>query len=209
MYDIDLYDAPQATIDSLHAAGRKVICYFSAGTREDWRPDAGQFPASSYGSAVQGWAGENWLDVRSSAVRTIMLARMDLAVSKHCDGLEPDNVDGYNNGSGFPLTGADQINYNTFLATSAHARHLSVGLKNDVDQVGALVGAFDWALNEECFKYNECSTLTPFITANKAVFQVEYGAASLASSVCPKANAMNFDTLIKDLDLDAFRVACR
>jgi hypothetical protein len=209
MYDIDLFDAPQATIDSLRSAGKKVICYFSAGTRENWRPDANQFPAGSYGSAVSGWPGENWLDVRSSAVRSIMLARMDLASSKRCDGLEPDNVDGYTNNSGFPLTAADQIDYNNFLAASAHARNLSVGLKNDVDQVASLVGSFDWALNEECFKFNECSTLAPFISANKAVFQVEYGASSLATTVCPKANAANFDTLIKNLNLDAWRVACR
>src|SRR5262245_15557289 len=31
MYDIDLFDVPQSTIDGLHAAGRRVICYFSAG----------------------------------------------------------------------------------------------------------------------------------------------------------------------------------
>jgi hypothetical protein len=209
MYDIDLFDAPQSTIDALHAAGRKVICYFSAGTYENWRPDAAKFPASSYGSAVDGWPGENWLDTRNATVRTIMKARMDLAVSKHCDGLEPDNVDGYSNGSGFPLTSATQLDYNQFLAASAHARNLSVGLKNDVDQVSALAPYFDWALNEECWKYSECDTEKPFITASKAVFNVEYGAGSLSSSVCPKANAMNFDTLIKDLDLDAWRVACR
>ncbi len=65
------------------------------------------------------------------------------------------------------------------------------------------------ALNEECFKYNECGGLQPFLAAGKAVFQVEYGTAALAASVCPKANAMNFDTLIKNLNLDAQRTACR
>ena len=35
MYDIDLFDAPQATIDTLKADGRKIICYFSAGSYED------------------------------------------------------------------------------------------------------------------------------------------------------------------------------
>jgi hypothetical protein len=209
MYDVDLFDTPQSTIDALHAAGRKVICYFSAGTYEDWRSDATKFPSSSYGNAVDGWPGENWLDTRNTTVRSIMQSRMDLAVTKHCDGVEPDNVDGYTNGSGFPLTSATQLDYNKFLATSAHQRSLSVGLKNDVDQVSALVGYFDWALNEQCFKYNECDTLEPFITANKAVFSVEYGASSLASTVCPKANALNFDTLIKHLSLDAWRVSCR
>jgi hypothetical protein len=138
-----------------------------------------------------------------------MRARLDLAVSKHCDGVEPDNVDGYTNNSGFPLTGATQLDYNRFLASEAHARNLSVGLKNDVDQVSQLVGSFDWALNEECFRYNECGTLQPFIDAGKAVFQVEYGTQSRADAICPQANALNFDSLVKDLNLDAFRISCR
>jgi hypothetical protein len=40
---------------------------------------------------------------------------------------------------------------------AAHARGLSVGLKNDLEQVKALVADFDWALNERCFRYNECT----------------------------------------------------
>jgi hypothetical protein len=50
---------------------------------------------------------------------------------------------------------ADQIRYNTFLANAAHARGLSVGLKNDLDQVKTLQPLFDWALNEECVRYND------------------------------------------------------
>ena len=37
-----------------------------------------------------------------------------------------------------------------------------------------LVDDFDRALNEQCFQYNECDLLTPFIQAGKAVFGVEY-----------------------------------
>jgi endo-alpha-1,4-polygalactosaminidase (GH114 family) len=213
MYDIDLFDASSATITTLHNAGRIVICYFSAGSREDWRPDAGSFAASDYGKALSGWAGENWLDVRSQNVRTIMKQRLDLAVTKNCDGVEPDNVDGYANSTGFPLTQANQVDYNTFLATEAHARGLSVGLKNAVDLVQTLEPSFDWALNEECLSYDECSTLQPFVTAGKAVFHVEYvdtqsqGPAKL-NSVCGDSTITGFSTLIKLWDLDAWRLAC-
>src|ERR1700754_498095 len=31
VFDIDLFDAPQPTIDKLKAQGSKVVCYFSAG----------------------------------------------------------------------------------------------------------------------------------------------------------------------------------
>ncbi|HEY5924132.1 MAG TPA: endo alpha-1,4 polygalactosaminidase [Kofleriaceae bacterium] len=209
MYDIDLFDAPTSKIAELHAAGRIVICYFSAGSYENWRPDANQFPASALGNNLDGWPGERWLDTRSTAVRNIMKARLDLAAQRGCDGVEPDNIDGYTNGSGFALTAATQINYNRFLATEAHARNLSIGLKNDLDQVTQLVGDFDWALNEQCFEYDECELLEPFINAGKAVFEVEYGGQTLANSICPTANSMNFDTLVKRLDLDATRISCR
>ncbi len=208
MYDIDLFDAPQPVIDRLHADGRIVICYFSAGSWEEWRPDAGDFPAEVLGNPLEGWAGEQWLDIRRlDLLGPIMAARLDLAAQKHCDGVEPDNVDGYSNKTGFPLSYADQIAYNTWLAAQAHTRCLSIGLKNDLEQIDDLLPHFDWALNEECFSYDECELLLPFVQANKAVFGVEYELAT--SQFCPQANALNFDFLKKNWDLDAWRVACR
>ncbi len=209
MYDIDLFDTSASLIEQLHENGRVVICYFSAGSREDWRPDADVFPVMSIGKQLDNWPGERWIDIRNQTVRRIMQARMDLAVEKKCDGVEPDNVDGYSNKSGFDLTYSDQIDYNRFLAKEAHARGLSVGLKNDLDQVKDLLDDFDWALNEECFDYDECDMLLPFINAAKAVFQVQYGDADLADNICPKALALDFDTLIKHVELDSWRVSCR
>jgi hypothetical protein len=208
-YDVDLVDTPQATIDRLHTTGKKVICYFSAGSYEDWRSDASRIPSAARGRTMDGWPNERWLDVRSAGVRAVMTARMDVAVTKRCDAVEPDNVDGYANDTGFALSAADQLDFNRFIAAEAHARGLSVALKNDLDQIGQLVGAFDFAVNEQCFEYDECDGLDAFVDANKAVLQVEYGGASLARSVCPKANARNFDTQIKELDLGPWRVACR
>jgi hypothetical protein len=211
MYDVDLFDATDSALTALHAAGRIVVCYFSAGSLEDWRADAGQFPAAAVGNQLEGWEGEHWLDVRDPTVRSLMEARLDRAVARGCDGVEPDNVDGFepDNNAGFPLTAADQLDYNRFLAGAAHARGLSVGLKNDLAQIDDLVGDFDWALNEQCFELSECASLAPFIAAGKAVFQVEYGAASLADTVCPDALQRNHDALIKNLELDAWRVSCR
>jgi len=200
MYDIDLFDNTAETIATLHSQGRVVICYFST-QYENWRPDASSFTSAVIGNGLDGWTGENYVDIRSTVVRNIMTARMDLAVTKGCDGLEPDNVDGYENDSGFPVTAADQLNFNEFLATSAHARGLSVGLKNDVDQSKDLEPYFDWALDEQCKQYSECDTLTNFISAGKAVFECEYSGS--ASSVCPYMVGIKFSSLIKTLDLTA------
>jgi len=200
VYDIDLYDNSAATFASLKQSGHIVICYFSAGTYEDWRPDASQFPSTALGSGVSGWPGEKWLDVRNATVRQIMAARMDLAKSKGCDGLEPDNVDGYSNKSGFPLTMQDQISFNSFLADQAHARGMVVALKNSTDLVDSLVGKFDFAVVEECFKYNECSAYSPFISQNKAVLNAEY--SSYSSSICSQAASLKFSTVFFNLDLN-------
>jgi hypothetical protein len=207
MYDIDLFDNSASVVASLHAQGRKVVCYVSAGSWENWRPDAGQFPESVKGKS-NGWPGEKWLDIRRlDVLGPIMEARMDLCQAKGFDGIEFDNVDGYDNNTGFPLTYQDQITYNKFLANAAHARGLSAGLKNDVEQVVDLLPFFDWALSEECFQYDECDALLPFVRAGKAVFVVEYALST--SQFCPQANAMNFNAMRKNLDLDAYREPCR
>ena len=208
VYDLDLVDTDLKTIELLHAAGRKVLCYFSAGSYEEWRSDAGQFPAATLGKPLEGWPGERWLDVRQiSSLAPIMTARLDLAAQKKCDGVDPDNVDGYSNDSGFLLKPEDQLAYNRWLAAEAHKRGLAVGLKNDLDQIPQLVGDFDFAVNEQCFYYKECEKLLPFIQANKPVWGIEYQGDS--SSFCPQANQHNFDTLKKKMELDAWRESCR
>jgi hypothetical protein len=209
MYDVDLFDVPDAVFERLRGRGVKIVCYFSAGSHENWRSDAKQFPSEAIGRPLSDWPNERWLDIRSRSVRARMIARLDRAAARGCDGVEPDNVDGYANESGFPLTAADQLDFNRFLAREAHARGLSIGLKNDLDQIAELEPHFDWALVEECMKYNECDRMTPFIAAGKAVFHVEYGDAGIQEAVCSDANARNFDTLIKRLLVDSFRIACR
>ncbi|MBK6327564.1 MAG: endo alpha-1,4 polygalactosaminidase [Chloroflexi bacterium] len=208
MYDIDLFDAPQAVIEELKADGRIVICYFSAGSYEEWRDDAGDFPAEALGETLDGWPDERWLDIRNrAAIEPIMARRLDTAVQKGCDGVEPDNVTAYANDSGFAISEADQIAYNIWLAEAAHTRGLSIGLKNALDLVETLEPHFDWALNEECYQYDECEALRPFTQAGKAVFGVEYEGDP--AEFCPVMNELDFDWLFKRLDLDAWRVACR
>lgn len=212
MYDVDLFDATDQDLAALKARGIVVICYFSAGSFEEWREDKDKFTAQDYKKPLDGWPGERWLDTRSENVRKIMLERLDLAQARGCDGVEPDNVDGYDNDTGFALTAQDQLNYNLFLAQEAHKRGLSVGLKNALGLAAQLEPAFDWALNEECLSFDECALLAPFISANKAVFHVEYvdeeaqGQAA-AAQVCA-ARPEGFSTLIKTWDLTPWRLAC-
>lgn len=213
VYDVDLFDAPDAVLTQLHAGGRRVVCYFSAGSSEDWRPDFGDLPKGALGEPLDGWEGERWLDVRIDGVRAVMRGRLDLAASRGCDGVEPDNVDGWANQTGFGLTAADQLAYNGWLAQEAHARGLAVALKNDGDQVKDLVGAFDLAVVEQCVEFDECGLYAPFVAGGKPVFVAEYrddlaAARGARGSVCASVGD-GYHVLLLPLDLDgSFRVSC-
>jgi hypothetical protein len=207
VYDVDAVDTSAATVAALHKAGRKVVCYVNVGAREDWRPDAARFPATVLGANLDGWEGERWLDVRNwDALRPILADRFAACKQKGFDGVEPDNVDGYANDTGFPLTAADQLTFNQRIAALAHGLGLAVALKNDLDQVAALAPAFDFAVNEECAAYSECGALKPFIAAGKPVFHVEYNLSTAA--FCPTAKKLGFSSMRKRLNLNAWRQAC-
>jgi hypothetical protein len=207
MFDVDLFDVDANVIAILHQKGAKVICNVSAGSFEDWRSDAASFPGSVLGN-THGSPGERWLDIRAlDVLGPIMKARLDMCHGKGFDGVGVDNVDGYANATGFPLTAADQLAYNRFLAAEAHARGLSIGLANDLGQVADLLGSFDWIFNEQCFEYDECNRMQPFVDAGKAVFHVEFNLETAA--FCPQANALNFNSLKKNVSLDAPRSPCR
>ena len=210
VFDIDLYvdqaisgnntTFDTAAVNAIHAAGGKAICYVSAGTWENWRVDANQFPASVLGSK-NGWPGEKWLDVRQTSVLLpIMDARVQKCRQAGFDGVEWDNVDGFSNRTGFPLTANDQLVYDASLANLAHSYGLTVALKNDVEQLPDLAPYVDYAVNEQCQQYNECDGYTTyFINANKAVFQVEYKLSQ--AKFCAKANAGNRNAITKTFDL--------
>ena len=190
LYDIDLYDTPQQTIGNLKAVGRIVICYFSAGTWEDWRSDAAAYPTAALGAPLADWPGERWLDIRRADVRALLSKRLDLAVSKGCNGVDPDNVDGYSNANGLQLTAADQLDFNRWLAREAHNRNLSVGLKNTVELLPQLVDSFDFAVNESCYAYKECDGYKLFRQQGKPVLIAEYRAYN--STMCGKAAASGY-----------------
>ncbi len=213
LYDIDLFDTSESQIAELQQQGRLVICYFSGGSYEDWRDDAADFPAAVLGNNLDDWEGERWLDIRADSVRDIMAARLQVAAAKGCDGVEPDNMDGYLNDPGFDLTYDDQLSYNRFIAEAAHDADLLVGLKNDLDQIEDLVTYFDFAVNEECWEYQECEMTLPFIEAGKAVFHAEYSDSlqdpETLSEFCDEMNSLGLSSLYLPLALDdSFRVSC-
>lgn len=207
VYDVDLFDTSAADVRVLHSRGIRVVCYFSAGSWEPGRPDSAAFAAGLRGRPMEGFADERWLDIRRlDRLLPIMARRLDLCRAEGFDGAEPDNVDGFANRSGFPLTSAQQLTYNRALATLAHARGLAVALKNDLDQVAELQPSFDFAVNEQCVEFDECGRLLPFIRAGKAVLHVEYHLPR--TRFCPVTQSLRFSSLLKNVDLGPFRHSC-
>lgn len=215
VYDIDLFTNNASTITSLHKANRKVICYFSAGSYENFRPDASQFDNSTdLGSPLDGWPGEWWLQTSSANVRKIMIARLEMAVTKGCDGVDPDNIDAFENDNGLNLMQADAIDYVNFLADAAHARNLSMGLKNGGAILEQVVGKLQWSVNEQCVQYDECDDFRAFIEQGKPVFHFEYpkGAPDVNEKEiresCNGEGASGFSSVLKKMELDDWVVEC-
>ncbi|MGU7773328.1 endo alpha-1,4 polygalactosaminidase [Burkholderia sp. MR1-5-21] len=222
IYDIDMFNNEQSgAVQALHGNGYKVICYVDVGSWENWRDDAGQFPASILGATYSGFPDEQWLDVRDvnpaksqtgMALATILGARFDRAKNMGCDAIEPDNIDGYDTtaheSSGFPLTYDDQLYFNLWVAGEAQKRGMLVGLKNDINQAqdSQIVNAFDFVVSEQCFEYGECGFFSSFLALNKPVFEAEYDLD--LTQFCPDAKASRISAIKKNNSLDAVRQDC-
>lgn len=220
IWDIDLFDTPASTIQAIHNTGSKVICYFSAGTYEDWRSDVSKFRAGDIGAPMGDWPGENWLNTKSKNVRSIMASRLDLAVSKGCDGVDPDNMDAYNHETGFVLGQNDAVNYITYLAGQASSRGLAIGLKNTGDIIPRVVNTVQYSVEEACYLYDECDVYKPFADVGKPVFHVEYPkgygvvntinvAKTTMTAVCACITEYNFSPIVKNNNLDTWQQPCK
>ncbi|MGZ4108360.1 MAG: endo alpha-1,4 polygalactosaminidase, partial [Actinomycetota bacterium] len=229
VFDFDLYVDPSiagrfgyqletAAVDAVHASGRYAIGYVTAGDAERWRPDYEQYVDFDRrcGGCLLGnpfsrrfpdeyWANFGHGKGRFSFMLQMLRARTDRVATTGFDGIEYDIVDTYAQGArytGFHVSARTQLAYNRALAAMAHADGLSVALKNDGEQIPELLDSFDYAINEQCFQYDECgkagdptSGWRAFISAGKPVFEAEY--RRTADEVCPTANRWDFSTIVK------------
>ena len=207
--DIDL-DVGKSVVDHYHSQGTKVICYISVGSYENWRTDADQFPDEVLGKDYEGWSGEKWLDIRRiDLLAPIMLARLDECAAKGFDGVEPDNMQIWDNDTGFPLTYDDQLQYALWLAEEAHKRGLAIGQKNAPDQTKDLVEVLDFAITEDAFYYDWAKDMLPYIQADKPVFAAEYtDLPGDFQEFCRQSKELGFSTILKHRDLDSWLETC-
>lgn len=204
VYDIDGFDNTSETVSTLKSAGKYVIAYFSAGTYENWRPDEGDFPSGVKGNNVDGWAGEKWLDVTQVAtLQPIMEGRVAIAKSKGFQAIEWDNLDGYDNSTGFSISQAQQKTYLQMLADITHAQGLAAIFKNVPDFASWGASRFDGVIGEEAYEWAEEASYDPWHTASKPVWIVEYS----GTLDCSDAASRGFHLSKYTYDLDGTVVA--
>ena len=105
--------------------------------------------------------------------------------------------------TGFPITAAEQLTYDEWVAGEVHSLGMSVLQKNDGEQTAQLEPYFDGALDEQCNQYKECSNFQAYLSAGKPVLNAEYSLAT--SSFCPADNADGIMGARFALELDGRR----
>ncbi|OXA59060.1 uncharacterized protein LOC110844223 [Folsomia candida] len=200
------YDMEESDIRRFLGAGKVVICYVNVGAWEDWRSDAELFPESVLGNDYDGWPGERWLDIRNTdVILPLMRNRYRIAAAKGCQGIDPDNMNGWSVDTGFPISYENQLVYNRYVSAEARVLGMLAGLKNDNEQASDLIDAVDFAVLEQCAAYDECFYFDGFISSGKPVFAVEYtdsyDETSFRREVCPLVEETKMSFILKNYNL--------
>lgn len=213
LFVLDLFDATDVDLERVKASGALVVCQFSAGTSEPWRSDVSTLPDLVLGNATNAEPEETWLDVTAESVRQLMRARLDIAVTRGCDGVLPDSVDGYGANTGFAIGKDQSVDYLTFLANEAKARGLRIGLANCAELAATVEPMFDFSELSNCLTYHECASFSAFVTAAKPVLHAELVSDSTTGeqrldAICADETRRGFSTIVKLASLNAWRLAC-
>jgi endo-alpha-1,4-polygalactosaminidase (GH114 family) len=225
--DFDLYreepggsinDEPNvAAVEALHARGGYAVCYLDAGSIETFRPDYERLRRwhRRHGRSLLGksfsarFPDEYWANIGGRRQRAFLLRIMERRTAKCAragfDAVEFDVVNAWSEGTkvtGWRISYRDQLAYNRALARIAHGHDLAVGLKNDGEQIKDLLRHFDFAINEECFAYRECDSLSAFVEAGKPVYTVEYELSP--KKFCATAMRLGFNSIKKARNFSLF-----
>lgn len=212
MVELD-HDTAPGILQAVKARGAKLVCYINAGAWESYRSDKDRFPPEVLGDGYDGYPEERWLDIRAiDKLAPIMRARLDQCVAKGFDAVDPDNINGYSNETGFPINSADQLAYNRWLMKEAHARGLAIALKNAPEFAEQLSAeGYDMAVTESCFADGFCEQFSAFIAAGKPVFDLEYLDEGMAlDDFCDDAKTLGIRAALKrsSSSIDDYRATC-
>ncbi len=197
-----------AQLPALQARGRHYFCYLSAGSVEEFRSDARDFPDSAIGKVLNGFPNEHWLDVRDATVRDLMARRVTALAAQGCAGIPPSSLAVHAADTGFDLTLTDALDYARWLAERIHAAGMSAGLTGPQELTQELWPTFDFGLAIGCVSGSECVEYAPFTRAKKTVLHVELGDEKTAPQLCNAAKTLGFTALVSDAGFTGRCIAC-
>ncbi|HUB69334.1 MAG TPA: endo alpha-1,4 polygalactosaminidase [Acidimicrobiales bacterium] len=219
-YDIDWDGSGQGTegqvrelVARIRSEGGHAICYVDVGAWENYRPDASEYSPKLLGASMDGYPDERYVDIRQWAddpgpggatLSRILAARFERCKSEGFSGVETDIDDSYTDNTGFPLTLGDEVTFDTRVANLLHSLGLAWFLKNGINGdsfITDMEPLADGTVNEQCWQYQECSALVPFVKAHKPVLNVEYVPEDEAS-ICRQALAFPMATMDTDVNLE-------
>ena len=237
---------PSSIVQALHATNKYSICYLEVGAYQSNFPDASAFASADYtngapnNTAMVGYSNEWWFDLKgfngwsasnpttfpggSSAdqaaaanIAAGLAARIHGCKTEGQDALEPDDLDGYNNGTvaspngtggGWGMTSADSLGFEQWLAYTAHDDGLAIFQKNDSANAAADVSVFDGMIIEQCNEFADpCGTATvhgdatPYLKADKPVLNAEYTPNETTGAYCPADIAAGITGTLFDVSL--------
>jgi hypothetical protein len=100
--------------------------------------------------------------------------------TKGFDAVEPDNEDGWENSTGFSISGAQQQTYNSWIASDVHAHGMAAFGKNDPEQASQSVAYNDGQIEEQDVQYGD--DVSPYLNAGKPVLDAEYRSEPCSSN---------------------------
>lgn len=164
------------------AAGVYSICYLNGfqtqpADTERLLADSPELILTARGTPVR---DENWPDEllfdtgtaeKRAGIAALLLPQIAGCARDGFDAVEIDNLDSYTRSAGL-LTADDNLALASLLVDGAHTAGLAIGQKNAADLAAALAGTFDFAVAEECDRWEECGLYTAAYTDQ--VLAIEY-----------------------------------
>lgn len=204
VWDVDLYHVARnpGVIEYLRSRNSNpvtIICYFNAGLvqHSDCDFDTVWNTTENRHLLGNGWGeefpDEFWINIKDQKARDLIKTRIALAAHLGCDGVDPDNIDGYGvdsdpdeeNKTGWNLTEDDDERFILDLATYAHTLTtkrgftMLIGQKNAPELAERVEASLDFAVLEDCKELRDggegfCNEYTRYVEKGKPVFSIEY-----------------------------------
>ncbi|WP_130176643.1 endo alpha-1,4 polygalactosaminidase [Cryobacterium sp. SO1] len=148
------------------AYGLYSVCYLNGfqtqpADSERLLTDSPELILTDAGAPVidENWPDEFLFDTGSASTRAalaaLLLPQVTACATAGFDAVEIDNLDSYTRSAGL-LTAEDNVAFARILVDGAHEDGLAIGQKNAAELAGPLSDLFDFAVAEECDRWQEC-----------------------------------------------------